>query len=121
LHAFLRPSITTAMATTDRESSRSRLVPFVLRRTHYALQDWVLFESHSRALEQRIVRWVEEFLHKLWTHGALVGASHDEAYRATLEEDPTDPESSYLLTMQLSLAPDGYVVSLVLPLRRHVF
>jgi phage tail sheath protein FI len=82
---------------------------FVLRRVRAGLT-WVMFESRGKAIEQRILQQVEEFLHTLWKQGALGRASPEEAYRVTVEEDLS--QLCYQLSMQLTLAPHNYVTTL---------
>ncbi len=109
--AFLRPLITTALAEDDRDPARSRFLMFVVRRVRSGLS-WLIFEPRSKEVERRICQQVDEFLHKLWTNGALGGSSPEEAYRLTVEESAS--HLSYELSLQLTLAPRNDIFTLIL-------
>jgi hypothetical protein len=99
--AFLRPLITTALAETARDPTRSRLVTWISRRIRDGLM-WVTYERPDKEVEQKIVQQVDEFLHKLWKMGALGGMSPQEAYRVTVTGDTSSPV--YRLEIELTFA-----------------
>jgi hypothetical protein len=107
--AFLRPLISTALAETARDPTRSRLLMLISRRIRDGVM-WVTFERCSKEVEQKIFQQVEEFLHKLWKVGALGGTSPEEAYRVTVAED--ESRSRYQLEIQLTFAPNREMMSI---------
>jgi hypothetical protein len=110
--AFSSPLITTALAESDKDATRSRLRLFIIRHVRLGLM-WVTFERQGEEVERRMRQQVEEFLHKLWKLGALGGASPEEAYRVTVEADPSG--SVYLLGMQMT-APSNSITHFTLPI-----
>jgi hypothetical protein len=68
---------------------------------------WAVFEPNTAALWQEVRQAVEGFLHDLWRHGALQGASPDDAYfvwcgRDTMTQDDID---SGRLIIHIGFAP----------------
>jgi hypothetical protein len=109
---FSSPLITTALAEIDKDATSARLRMFIVRQVRLGLM-WVTFERQGEEVERRMRQQVEEFLHKLWKLGALGGASPEEAYRVTVEADPSG--SVYLLGMQMT-APSNSITHVTLPI-----
>jgi phage tail sheath protein FI len=52
---------------------------------------FAVFEPNNRELRQTVVRQVTEFLTRVWSSGALVGATPEEAFRVRADEELNPP------------------------------
>ena len=59
---------------------------FLIKRALYLISKEYIFEPHSHALEEKIVRKVKNFLFELWKSGALKGVSEEEAFIIKVNE-----------------------------------
>jgi phage tail sheath protein FI len=79
----------------------------LIRKSVEKYAQWVVFEPNEETLWKKIVRSVDVFLNDLWTQGALLGASQDEAYYVKCDEETNPPESRDVgqLVCEIGVAP----------------
>jgi phage tail sheath protein FI len=79
----------------------------LVRKSVEKYAQWVVFEPNEPALWKKIVRSVEVFLGDLWTEGALVGATRDEAYYVKCDEEtnPREAREAGQLVCEIGIAP----------------
>jgi phage tail sheath protein FI len=79
----------------------------LLRKSVEKYAQWVVFEPNEETLWKKIVRSVENFLDDLWTAGALVGATRDEAFYVKCDEETNPPEARDVgqLVIEIGVAP----------------
>ena len=65
----------------------------LIRKSIEKYAQWVVFEPNDPTVWKRIVRSVDSFLNDMWTLGALVGATKDEAYYVKCDEETNPPEA----------------------------
>lgn len=63
-------------------------VYFLIKRALYLISKEYVFEPHTHALEEKIIRKVKNFLFELWKSGALKGSSEEEAFIIQLDDSP---------------------------------
>jgi phage tail sheath protein FI len=68
---------------------------------------WVVFEPNDMDLWERIRREVNAFLTRVWTSGALFGATADQAFYVKCDEELNPPELRDLgeLHVEIGIAP----------------
>jgi phage tail sheath protein FI len=79
----------------------------LIRKSVEKYAQWVVFEPNEPTLWKKVVRSVNVFLDDLWTQGALVGASKDDAYYVKCDEETNPPEARDVgqLVIEIGLAP----------------
>ena len=79
----------------------------LIRKSVVKYAQWVVFEPNEESLWKKVVRSVEAFLDELWTQGALVGASRDEAFYVKCDEETNPPESRDVgqLVVEIGVSP----------------
>jgi phage tail sheath protein FI len=79
----------------------------LIRKSVVKYAQWVVFEPNEQSLWKKIVRSVEAFLDDLWTQGALLGGTRDEAFYVKCDEE-TNPEENRdvgQLVVEIGVAP----------------
>lgn len=84
-----------------------RRLVLTLKRWIDVNMSWAAFEPNVPALWTRIQRELTEYLERLWTAGALQGATSDEAFFVRCDAELNPPESRELgqVITQIGLAP----------------
>jgi phage tail sheath protein FI len=79
----------------------------LIRKSVVKYAQWVVFEPNQESLWKKIVRSVEAFLDDLWTQGALLGGSRDEAFYVKCDEETNPPENRDVgqLVVEIGVAP----------------
>jgi phage tail sheath protein FI len=79
----------------------------LIRKSVERYAQWVVFEPNEESLWKKIVRSVENFLDDLWTQGALVGGSREDAFYVKCDEETNPPESrdAGQLVIEIGVAP----------------
>jgi phage tail sheath protein FI len=79
----------------------------LIRKSVEKYAQWVVFEPNEESLWKKVVRSVESFLDDLWTEGALVGGTRDEAFYVKCDEETNPPEArdAGQLTVEIGVAP----------------
>jgi len=65
----------------------------LIRKSIEKYAQWVVFEPNEPALWKQIVRSCEVFLDDLWSEGALVGGTRNEAFYVKCDEETNPPEA----------------------------
>jgi phage tail sheath protein FI len=65
----------------------------LIRKSIEKYAQWVVFEPNEPALWKQMVRSCEVFLDDLWSEGALVGGSRNEAFYVKCDEETNPPEA----------------------------
>jgi hypothetical protein len=68
---------------------------------------WAVFEPNDRTLWKQLDRTITEFLTRVWSSGALFGATAAEAFYVKIDEEnnlPADRESG-VVTVEIGIAP----------------
>jgi len=65
----------------------------LVRKSIEKYAQWVVFEPNEPSIWKRISRSVDAFLNDLWTVGALVGGTKEEAYYVKCDEETNPPEA----------------------------
>ena len=79
----------------------------LIRKSVEKYAQWAVFEPNEQSLWKKIVRSVEAFLDDLWTEGALVGASREEAFYVKCDEEtnPAEARDVGQLVVEIGVAP----------------
>ena len=64
----------------------------LIRKSVDRYAQWVVFEPNEPGLWKRITRTVDSFLNDMWTAGALVGGTREEAFYVKCDEETNPPE-----------------------------
>jgi hypothetical protein len=105
-----RPTIwgarTTAEDTAWQYVNVRRLFLFVEESIQEGIR-WAVFEPNDLALWKRLQRTVTEFLTRVWTSGALFGATAEEAFYVKIDEENNPPSAQELgqVFIDVGLAP----------------
>jgi phage tail sheath protein FI len=79
----------------------------LIRKSVEKYAQWVVFEPNEESLWKKIVLSVEVFLSDLWTQGALLGETADEAFYVKCDEETNPPEARDLgeLVVEIGVSP----------------
>jgi hypothetical protein len=68
---------------------------------------WAVFEPNDLSLRKALVRTVSEFLERVWSSGALFGATPAEAFYVVCDDELNPPDVRELgqLVMEVGVAP----------------
>jgi phage tail sheath protein FI len=79
----------------------------LIRKSVEKYAQWVVFEPNEESLWKKITRSVENFLDGLWTQGALVGGTREDAFYVKCDEETNPPELRDVgqLTVEIGIAP----------------
>jgi len=65
----------------------------LIRKSIEKYAQWVVFEPNEPSLWKRLTRSIDSFLNDMWTQGALVGGTKEEAYYVKCDEETNPPEA----------------------------
>jgi phage tail sheath protein FI len=105
-----RPLIWGARTTSDNTAWRyvnvRRLFLFVEESIQEGIR-WAVFEPNDRALWKRLDRTITEFLTRVWSSGALFGATADEAFFVKIDDEnnPASAQELGQVFIDVGLAP----------------
>jgi phage tail sheath protein FI len=79
----------------------------LIRKSVERFAQWVVFEPNEPSLWKKLTRPIESFLYEQWQKGALLGASHDEAFYVKCDEEtnPSEARDAGELVCEIGLAP----------------
>jgi hypothetical protein len=93
-------------ATTWRYVNVRRLMLFIEESIQEGIR-WAVFEPNDLSLRKALVRTVSEFLERVWSSGALFGATPAEAFYVVCDDELNPPDVRELgqLVMEVGVAP----------------
>src|SRR5262249_22103630 len=65
----------------------------MIRKSIEKYAQWVVFEPNEPTLWKRLTRTIDSFLTDLWTQGALIGGTKEEAFYVKCDEETNPPEA----------------------------
>ena len=79
----------------------------LIRKSVEKYAQWVVFEPNEETLWKKLVRAIDVFLTDLWTDGALLGGSKEEAFYVKCDEETNPPEARDVgqLLCEIGIAP----------------
>jgi len=79
----------------------------LIRKSVEKYAQWVVFEPNEETLWKKLVRAIDVFLTDLWTEGALLGGSKEEAFYVKCDEETNPPEAREAgqLLCEIGIAP----------------
>jgi phage tail sheath protein FI len=79
----------------------------LIRKSVERYAQWVVFEPNEPTLWKRMTRTIDVFLSDLWSAGALVGGSKEEAFYVKCDEETNPPEARDVgqLLCEIGIAP----------------
>ncbi|TKK89550.1 phage tail sheath family protein [Herbidospora galbida] len=107
-----RPVVWGARTTAPRHETAWRYIN--VRRLFLFLEEslreglrWVVFQPNDLSLRKRVERTVGEFLTRVWTDGALFGATADEAFYVKVDDEnnPAEVRDLGRLVVDIGVAP----------------
>ncbi len=107
-----RPKVWGARTTTPKEETPWRYIN--VRRLFLFVEEsiqegilWAVFEPNDRTLWKKLHRTITEFLTRVWHSGALFGATADEAFYVTIDDELNPPSVRALgqIIIEIGMAP----------------
>ncbi len=79
----------------------------LIRKSVERYAQWVVFEPNEPGLWKRLTRTIDAFLTDMWTAGALIGGTKDEAFYVKCDEETNPPEARDVgqLLCEIGIAP----------------
>jgi phage tail sheath protein FI len=79
----------------------------LIRKSVERYAQWVVFEPNEPSLWKRLSRTIDVFLADMWTAGALVGGTKEEAFYVKCDEETNPPEARDVgqLLCEIGIAP----------------
>ena len=84
-----------------------RRIFILIRKSIEKYAQWVVFEPNEPSLWKKLTRSIDVFLADMWSEGALIGGSKEEAYYVKCDEETNPPEArdAGQLLCEIGIAP----------------
>ena len=84
-----------------------RRIFILIRKSIEKYAQWVVFEPNEPSLWKKLTRSIDVFLADMWSEGALIGGSKEEAYYVKCDDETNPPEArdAGQLLCEIGIAP----------------
>lgn len=98
-----------------------RRLYILIRKSIERYAQWVVFEPNEESLWKRLKRTIDVFLGDLWTEGALVGGSQNDAFYVKCDEETNPPEAREVGQLMCEIGISPVVPAEFIVVRIHQF